>query len=95
MRVEAVFRAAVAGARDAPKANVAAALGRLLYVVHLGVILWWLLDRSPGQRATGTLLALTTQMLPSLSLTLRLPSVRAFLLSADALIEDALLTPRE
>src|SRR5262245_62018809 len=51
-RVQSVFHDAVHGASDAPGAEDAAALGRLLYVLHLVVILWWLLDKSAGQRAT-------------------------------------------
>src|SRR5262249_51228714 len=43
-RVQTVFHEAVAGASDAPRAEVVAPLGRLLYLAHLGVILWWLLD---------------------------------------------------
>ena len=34
-----------------PKPPLATAIGRLLYLVHLAVLLWWLLDRSPKQRA--------------------------------------------
>jgi len=50
-RVQAIFRTAVIDANDAPSQKLAEALGRLLYLMHLGVILWWLLDKSPGQRA--------------------------------------------
>ena len=45
-------------AADAPKRPLAEALGRLLYLVHLAVLLWWLLDKSPRQRATTGLVAL-------------------------------------
>ena len=43
---------------DAPKQPLAAALGRLLYLVHLAVLLWWLLDKSSNQRATAALVSL-------------------------------------
>jgi AcrR family transcriptional regulator len=92
VRVETAFVHAVRLADDAPKEPLAAALGRLLYLLHLGVILWWLLDRSPGQRATRALVGLLRQMLPSAALTLRLRSVRGFLQSADSLFTDGLLT---
>src|SRR6476646_7313656 len=62
---KAVFEQAVVGASDAPKQPIAAALGRLLYLVHLAVLLWWLLDKSANQRATATLVSLTQQLLPS------------------------------
>jgi AcrR family transcriptional regulator len=92
VRVQGAFEAAVTGATDAPPPLVAAALGRLLYLAHLGVLLWWLLDKSPQQRATSALVVLTQQMLPSASLSLRLPSIRRFVVSSDALIREALFT---
>ena len=91
LRVQAIFQRAVAGATDAPAPKLADALGRLLYLVHLGVILWWLLDKSPGQRATHGLLALWRRMLPSVSLALRLSLVRSAVQSADMLFREALL----
>jgi AcrR family transcriptional regulator len=89
-RVQRVFEEAVTGSADAPKAPLAAALGRLLYLVHLGVLLWWLLDKSPKQRATVALVALTQQLLPSAALTLRLPPIRRFVTAMDALIQEGL-----
>ena len=91
VRVQAVFRAAVVEARDAPPPALAEALGRLLYLLHLGVILWWLLDRSPRQRATRALVALVERMLPSVQVALHLPAVRGFVTRADALFVDGLL----
>lgn len=90
-RVQTAFETAVVDATDAPRAPVARALGRLLYLLHLGVILWWLLDRTPGQRATAALVALFRQILPSAALTLHLRAVRGFVASADALFGEALL----
>jgi AcrR family transcriptional regulator len=90
-RVQRVFQDAVVGAKDAPRGDLAAALGRLLYLVHLAVILWWLLDRSPSQRATSALLALTKQILPMASLALKIKRVGAMVLSGDKLFAEALL----
>jgi AcrR family transcriptional regulator len=90
-RVLAIFDRVVVGAADAPAPKLAEPLGRLLYLIHLGVILWWLLDKSPGQRATRALLSLWKQMLPSASLALRLPLVRGAVQSADNLFREALL----
>jgi len=56
--------AAVRDATDAPGADDAAALGRLLYVIHLAVTLWWLLDKSARQTATQELIAMLEAMLP-------------------------------
>jgi len=91
LRVQGVFERAVAQATDAPKAPLAAAVGRVLYLAHLAVLLWWLLDRTSQQRATRALVSLADQMLPSIALTLRLPAVRRVVIAADALVRDALL----
>jgi AcrR family transcriptional regulator len=90
-RVQRVFQDAVVGAKDAPRGELAPALGRLLYLVHLAVILWWLLDRSPNQRATTALVALTKQILPMASLALKIKRVGAMVLSGDKLFAEALL----
>ncbi len=90
LRVQRVFEAAVTGATDAPTQPLADSLGRLLYMIHLFVLLWWLLDKSARQRATGSLVSLTQQLLPSAALALRVPPVRRFVIAVDALIRDAL-----
>jgi AcrR family transcriptional regulator len=93
LRVQRVFEAAVTGATDAPREPLAESLGRLLYMVHLSVLLWWLLDKSAHQRATASLVSLNQQLLPSASLALRVPPVRRFVIAVDALIREALLQP--
>lgn len=91
LRVQGVFEDAVIKATDSPARGLSIAVARLLYLLHLAVILWWLLDKSPGQRATQALLSLLRQVLPAAALTLRLPLVRGFVKSADRLFCDALL----
>jgi AcrR family transcriptional regulator len=90
VRVQRVFERAVTEATDAPRQPLAEALGRLLYMVHLTVLLWWLLDKSPNQRATAALVSLTQQLLPSAALALRVPPVRKFVISVDDLLRAAL-----
>ena len=90
IRVQKVFEDAVTGAADAPARTLAEPLGRLLYLVHLGVIMWWLLDKTPHQRATTALISLLQRVLPSAALTLRLPPIRGFVQSADKLFLEAL-----
>jgi AcrR family transcriptional regulator len=90
LRVQHVFEEAVVGSSDAPKEPLAGALGRLLYLVHLAVLLWWLLDKSSNQRATRALISLTQQLLPSAAVALRVPPVRRFVISADLLVREAL-----
>jgi AcrR family transcriptional regulator len=89
-RVHKIFHDAVTGATDAPRPEVTAALGGLLYLMHLAIILWWLLDKSPQQRATTSLLALVRQVLPACALTLRLPQARAFVVAGGKLFREAL-----
>jgi AcrR family transcriptional regulator len=91
LRVQRVFEDAVAGAKDVPSGVLTGALGRVLYLVHLAVLLWWLLDRSPQQRATAALITLIEQLLPSASIALRVPIVRRFVQTADDLVQTGLL----
>jgi AcrR family transcriptional regulator len=90
-RVQAVFQDAVGGASDAPEPHDGAALGRILYLVHLAIILWWLLDRSPEQRATQQLVATLEGVLPALALALRLEPGRVLVRTADMLYRDGLV----
>ena len=90
LRVQRVFEDATAGATDAPKAPLAEALGRLLYLVHLAVLLWWLLDKTPKQRATTALVSLIRQLLPSAGLALRLSPIRRFVIAFDELMREGL-----
>jgi AcrR family transcriptional regulator len=90
-RVQAVFENAVQGATDAPlRPDDAAALGRLLYLLHLAIILWWLLDKSSEQRTTKELVAMLERTLPIASLTLKLESARALVRAADLLCREGL-----
>jgi AcrR family transcriptional regulator len=90
LRVQRVFEDAIAGSADSPRQPLAESLGRLLYLVHLTVLLWWLLDKSSKQRATAALVSLTEQLLPSAALALRVPPVRRFVVASDELIREAL-----
>lgn len=90
-RVQTVFQDAVSGATDAlASPDDAAALGRVLYVVHLAIILWWLIDKSPKQRATTMLVAVLERSLPMASFALRLKTTKTWLRMADALCQVGL-----
>jgi AcrR family transcriptional regulator len=89
-RVQAVFVEAVVGATDAPRGSLGPVLGRLLYLVHLAVLLWWLLDKSAGQRATQALLGLLDRGLRLAGPALRVPGVPGLLIAADGLAREAL-----
>jgi len=90
LRVQGAFVAAVTGATDAPRGALGPALGRLLYLVHLAVLLWWLLDRSAKQRATEALLALLGRALRLAAPALRVPGVGGLVIAADRLVREAL-----
>jgi AcrR family transcriptional regulator len=90
-KVQRIFQEAVLHATDAPRQPLADSLSQLLYLAHLGVILWWLLDRSPHQRATKALMTLIRELLPSAALSLHLRPVRAFVQSAAGLFREGLL----
>lgn len=87
-RVRGVFVRAVREADDAPDA--AEALGTLSYLAHLAVIQWWLLDRSPEQRATDQLLAAAERGLPALALLLRLSATQRRVVALRALVAEGL-----
>jgi AcrR family transcriptional regulator len=89
-RVMRVFSEAVAGATDAPEPRLARALSRLFYLVHLCVVLFWTLEKTPQQKATDQLLALLEQALRPFATALRVPVVRRLLLTGDALVGEAL-----
>jgi AcrR family transcriptional regulator len=90
-RVQSIFQQAVSGAADAPQpAEDAAALGRLLYVVHLAVILWWLIDKSRDQRASAQLVDALERALPAANLVLGLAAARPWLGVADTLCREGL-----
>lgn len=95
LRVQKGFRDAVLKARDSPPAKIAEALARLLYFAHLLVLLFWLMDRSPNQRATDALVAMIRRAAHPVALSLRLPRARRWLRSADSLVSDALLRTNE
>ena len=89
-RVEGVFHDAVRYADDAPDSG-AGALGRMLYLAHLAVLLFSLLDRSDDARATERLLALFAELAPFAAIALRFDLARSFVTRLDAIVRDALL----
>jgi AcrR family transcriptional regulator len=90
IRVQSVFQEAVEGAADAPKGDDAEILGRMLYVLHLAIVLNMLLDKSPKQRATAGMITLLEKALPLGALALRLKAVRRLVRFADSLLQESL-----
>ncbi len=73
-QVQPLFTAAVTGSTDAPPN--AAELAQALYLAHLMLLLFWLVDRTPRQRATAELLASIEASAPLIGGALALPMVR-------------------
>lgn len=78
-RVSAMFLAVVRGATDAPREPVARDLATALYGAHLALILFWLYDRTPNQRATDELISLVCDALGIVRRLLRLPPLARML----------------
>lgn len=58
-----VYREVVRGATDAARGRQEEQIATLFYAAHLLLVLFWLQDHSPGQRATGELLKWAEEML--------------------------------
>jgi AcrR family transcriptional regulator len=86
-RASAAFGVVVVGATDAPRARQADDLAMLLYAAHFLIILFWLHDRTPDQRATADLLRFTRDTLGRFRPVLRLPPVGKLVARLAALIK--------
>lgn len=87
LRVQSVFREAVLYARSAPAEAQARQLGRHLYLIHLAIIFFWLVDRSPDQQATERLLDQMERWMPMLAIAASTPAFRELLDGiADAIL---------
>ena len=89
-RVQAVFQRAVTEAVDAPDAETSLALGGHLYTMHLALLLFWLLDKSPQQRATAGLIAQIQSGIPLLALSLGFPGTKETLIHLNELVTAGL-----
>ena len=72
-RVHRIYRDVVAGASDVPKGAMREQLPTLLYTGHLLLVLFWVQDPTPHQKATSELITFGEEMLSRLRLALRLP----------------------
>jgi AcrR family transcriptional regulator len=72
-RAQKAFLQAVMGATDAPRNRQRDELATVLYAAHLGILLFWLYDRSPNQRATEELIGFARDMLKLGRSLMRLP----------------------
>jgi len=89
-RVQGVFLRACAGSKEGLPSADAHALATVVYVAHLAVLLWWLLDRSPDQRATDGLVKLLRKLGPAAGWALRVPGARATIRALSGFIHSGL-----
>ena len=72
----ALFRQAVKLSRPQPPLAIRDDLPELLWLVHMGVTLFWIYDRSPGQRRSRRLVQNVAPLVAKLVILSRLPVVR-------------------
>jgi AcrR family transcriptional regulator len=85
-RVWSTFLLVAQGANDAPKGRQAGDVATLFYGIHLCLVLFWLQDRSPDQRATGEMIGLIRDMVKMARPALRLPPVSRLLARSARII---------
>lgn len=88
-RVENAFVFAVENASDKPKNP--RDLGWVLYLGHLAVLMWWLLDQTPEQVGTEKLIALVRKRRRWFSMALSLPFASSFLATFTRISRASLL----
>lgn len=87
---ERIFDLAVTDAKDAPRSKDRKSIRDLAQLTHLGLILFWTLDQSEGQRATKKLIAQAKALAPLMALGLKMPIVGAKLRALGKTIFEGL-----
>jgi AcrR family transcriptional regulator len=82
-----LFREVVGGARLSVDPRLRAELPELLWLIYLGLTLFWVYDRSPGQVKTRTLIDRATPLVSRLLKLTRLPVLRSTTSDLLALIK--------
>lgn len=85
----ALFRQAVAKSRPQPPLAIRDDLPELLWLVHMGVTLFWVYDRSPAQRRTRRLVERVAPLTAKLVILSRLPVVRNIVEDVVHLLQGA------
>lgn len=81
------FALVVGGASDPPCSPIGRDLTTVLHAAHLALLLYWLYDPSPDQRATGALVSFAGDTLTHVRRLLRLPLFGGLLARLAGLIE--------
>lgn len=90
-KVLEVHRRAVTGSTAKVDREIAENLPDLLWMHHMGIVLFWVYDRSPGARRTRELVDRTAPMVARVIGLSRFKVVRPLFREADKLIRDFLL----
>jgi AcrR family transcriptional regulator len=85
----ALFRQAVAQARPQPPLAIREDLPELLWLVYMGITLFWVYDGSPEQRRTRKLIDDAAPLISKLVVLSRLPVVRKITEDVVSLIQSA------
>jgi AcrR family transcriptional regulator len=85
----ALFRQAVAQARPQPPLAIREDLPELLWLVYMGITLFWVYDSSPEQRRTRKLIDDAAPLISKLVVLSRLPVVRKITEDVVSLIQSA------
>jgi len=87
LRMQSAFSRLVSESSDAPDAETAAALAKLLYIAHLSLLYFRVNDRTPGGSATRDLLAWIETALSYFPMSYRLPFISEALLKLSATLD--------
>ena len=88
-----VHRHAVLGSTAKLDAEILESLPDLLWMHHLGIVLFWVYDKSPNAQRTRDLIDRTTPMVARIISLSRFKLVRPLFREADRLVKDFLLPP--
>ena len=94
-RVRGVYARVVSGASDAPKREQSAEITTLFYAAHLSLVLFYLQDRTPNQKATKDLIVFGREILSLLRPTLGLPMVSRYLTRLSGIFTPLFGSPDE
>jgi AcrR family transcriptional regulator len=83
----AIFREVVVAASPAVPTKLLPVLPDLLWLAHLGVTLFWVIDTSPGQRRTRELVERSVAMLGSAVRVARLPGAATLVKQVGAVLD--------
>jgi hypothetical protein len=85
---EGLFAEALAGASTKVPADLAAELPGLLWTYSMGIVLYWIHDRSPGRKKTHALVERTVEMVASAIKLASNPLLRPFRRKVVDLVRD-------